>query len=280
VLPQGVKDVVRDLLPPVLLRGVRHLRPAPIQYGHRGDYPSFAEALAACGTAGGAEPNVVETVAGWTRAIRDRAAGGRSVPLNDRSLQNLAALLVGFGPEPRDEVRILDFGGALGGLYYELREFIPRRRKLSWTVCEIPLMAATGTQSFATDELSFVGDLAALHGQTFDAVIASGSLQCVPTPLANLEALAPLSNVLILNRMPLIDASKDRLTVHHVNPEIYAASVPNWFFSETVWLAKCRALGFDLAMRWRVPQDTHRLDGNPVEFAGLLCCRNQASARS
>jgi putative methyltransferase (TIGR04325 family) len=222
---------------------------------------------------------VVETVAGWTRKIRERASGGRSIPLNDRSLQNLAALLFAFGPGAREDVRIVDFGGALGGLYYELREFIPRRRSLSWVVCEIPLMAAAGAQSFSTDELSFVSDLSALRGQRVDAIIASGSLQCMPNPLATLEALSGVSDVLILNRMPLTDAPADRLTVHHVNPEIYAASVPNWFFSESLWLARCRELGFDIPMRWRVPQDTLRLDGRPVEFTGLLCCRRQAADR-
>jgi len=215
---------------------------------------------------------VIDTVARWTQTIRDRTAGGRAVPLDDRSLQNLAALLVALQGPARD-VRVLDFGGALGGLYYQLRHFVPRRRSLSWVVSETAIMAQRGTRDFATDELSFISDIGALQGSKLDVVIASGSLQCVPDPPATLKALSQLADHLIINRIPLVDGSSDRLTIHHVDPSVYAARVPNWFFGESLWLTRCRDLGFEVVMRWGVPQDVVRLDGQPIAFSGMLWSR-------
>jgi len=275
VFREKVRSLAKELLPPVVIRATRSLRPRPPEPpGHRGNYDSFADALAACGTAGGEEKNVVDTVAGWTHAIRDRAGGGRALPLDDRSLQNLAALLIALQGPRRDDVRVLDFGGALGGLYYQLRDFVPRRRSLSWVVSETPTMAERGTRDFATDELSFVSDVAALKGWKPDIIIASGSLQCVPDPPATLKALSLLADHLILNRIPLVAGSTDRLTIHHVDPTVYAARVPNWFFGESLWLSRCQELGFEVVLRWGVPQDVVRLDGQPISFSGMLWSRS------
>jgi len=239
-------------------------------YGHRGDYASFAEALAACGAGADAGAGMAGAVTGRTRTIRADAARGRGAALDGRCLQNLSAILLAHGGGLPENLRILDFGGALGGLYFQLREFL-RRRKLSWVVCEQPIMADAGAREFETDELSFVSDLDDLGARRFDVVIASGSLQLVEDPHGTFGRLSRLSRNLLINRIPLFDKPADRLTVHHVDPAIYTATCPSWFFSESLWSAMVDAFGFDVAMRWKVPQDLVTLDDQTLEFSGMLC---------
>jgi putative methyltransferase (TIGR04325 family) len=261
------------VVPPGIVRLARTVRPPPPSpYGYFGDYPTFAAAMADCKTDGYSDAGVVAKVSQQTRELRQRVSGADAPSLDARVFQNLAATLVAMGETAQAERSVLDFGGGLGIHYFHLRRYLGRRSPLRWVVCETVPMAEEGAKNFASDELSFISTLEQAPGP-FDVLISSGALQCVPEPTETLVKHAALSSHVLFNRLPLIESDRDRLTIQKVHPSIYAATMPIWFFSKSRWLAKLDELGFDVTMRWEVPQDVLWLDGQSLILQGLLARR-------
>jgi hypothetical protein len=76
---------------------------------------------------------------------------------------------------------------------------------------------------------------------------------------------------LILDRLPLLLAGRDRLTIQTV--PYYHARYPAWFLSEEKLLRSLACLDWTIRLRWRVPEDTLWLDGRRLHDSGLLATR-------
>jgi putative methyltransferase (TIGR04325 family) len=274
VLKRELKILIREVTPPVVLRLLRPFRErrSP-RYGYFGDYPTFDAAVADCTTDGYSNDQIVARVSEQTEEVKDRFSGqATSVLLDGRIMQNLAATLLAISSGARATLSVLDFGGGLGIHHYQMSPFLAVQSKLSWLVCETEVMVREGNRRGRSPGLQFVSSLDEAHGP-FDLVLASGAIQYLPDPLETLARLAQLSDHLLLNRLPLVPSDRDRLTVHKVDPAIYPAVIPTWFLSERRWFARLEALGFEVTMRWEVPQDVLVLDGAPVVMQGLLVRR-------
>ena len=272
-LANQIKGAIKEVVPPGVVRLVRTFRKLPPSpYGYFGDYPTFAAAMAECKTGGYSDASIVEKVSEQTRELRQRSNGASAPDLDARVLQNLAATLAAIAEAPSAARSVLDFGGGLGIHYFQLRRYLGERSPLRWVVCETIPMAAEGTKNFASGELQFITTLDEAAGP-FDVVISSGAIQYVPDPTETLGKYATLSSHVLFNRLPLIEGDRDRLTIQKIDPRIYAGSMPMWFFSKQRWLAKLDELGFDITMRWQVPQDLLVLDGQPIILQGLLARR-------
>jgi len=265
----ALRRITKELLPPMLVRLLRRLQPAP-KYGIFGDYLSYKAALDDC-IGGYATENVVRPVAERMCQLREQlAAGPTAILLDSRMLQNLAALLLAVHPTRR--LSVLDFGGALGMHYHQLRPYLGGGA-LSWTICETVPMAEEGAQSFTTEGLQFVSSLTGLQGRRFDVAFASGALQYVEDPVLTLRQLASVSNRLVLNRVPFANSDSDRIAVQRVDPCIHEAAYPIWFFSRQKWLAQIDELGFDVLMRWQVPEDATKGVDKNIHVEGLVASR-------
>lgn len=103
--------------------------------------------------------------------------------------------------------------------------------------------------------------------------IASSTLQYLPDPRALLLRLLAATRTAIIDRLPLIAAESDRLTVQTVPPSIYRASYPAWFFSRQRFTDFLTANGYR-AVREFASIDALELDGRPVQTTGLIIERN------
>jgi putative methyltransferase (TIGR04325 family) len=276
-IQSGFRTVIREIVPPGVLRLVRRFRKTPVAatYGHFGDYQTFEAAMADCPNDGYLSANIIQAVSEQTIELKRRLSPvPASVLVDGRTSQNLAAVLVATSELSAQRLSVLDFGGGLGLHYHQLKPFLGTRGQLSWLVWETGPMAEEGNRRFASEELRFVPSLDQAQGP-FDLLLASGAIQYVRDPVGTLARLSGLSDHMVLNRLPLVDSERDRLAVQRVDPTLFAATLPIWFFSERRWLAKIDELGFEVAMRWEVPQDTITLDGAPVVFQGLLARRRR-----
>jgi putative methyltransferase (TIGR04325 family) len=276
--PSGttLKAVARDLLPPIALKIIKTLRPTPASpYGFAGDYPSFQAALADCKADGYLNAGIADVLSSRTQVLRKRLEmpGASGLPLESRSMQSLAAVLLAIARKEGRGVSILDLGGDLGTLYYQLRPYLGSTTKVSWVVCETAPMVQRGEQLFASEELRFIPSLNDVAGVRFDVSICSGTLQYIDNPYVVLETFARSSDNLLFNRMPLLNSPRDRIAVQRVDPALHDAAYPCWFFARKGWLQRLEQLGFVVALRWEVPQDTAMLDGQPVIFEGMLMRR-------
>jgi putative methyltransferase (TIGR04325 family) len=277
-LKEQLRRVAKDLLPPIV---VRHLpRPKPVSVGPTwtGDYRTYDDAVRATGSAGYEDPSVIEKMMRATREHRDRAVAlGRVVP-DSRTFQNLTAFLValdGFAPKT---LHVLDFGGGAGLHYFALAPLLSRRMQLHWTVCEVPSMARAARDAFGSPALRFVDSMDAVSAERFHIVLASGSLQYAPDPTGLWRQIARSTDVLIVNRTPFIDAAADRLTVQTVPVASGQARYPAWFLSDATWLRRFAEQGFQVDLRWSVPEDGATLDHAPVAFSGLVVRRANRDA--
>jgi putative methyltransferase (TIGR04325 family) len=129
-------------------------------------------------------------------------------------------------------LRVVDFGGAFGGLYRHYRALgVPG--EVAWTVVEQPRLVALGTAQFQNSELRFVASLEeALGSIPPDVLLLSSVLQYLPDPYALIRRIgeATASHV-VIDRTPCSELDRDVLTVQTVPPSIYAASYPCWILA-------------------------------------------------
>lgn len=137
-------------------------------------------------------------------------------------------------------LRVLDFGGAFGGVFRQYRAFgLPP--KVSWNVVEQPDFIRLGRPAFETPELRFalsIGEV--LANGLPDVALFSSVLQYLEQPLSVFQQIADAGVAhVIIDRTPCHAREHDVLVVQHVPVEIYKASYPCWIFSRSRFMKAC-----------------------------------------
>jgi putative methyltransferase (TIGR04325 family) len=232
-----LKQVLRKLVPASLRASIRE------RYHHirwEGDFGSWAEARER--STGYDAPAIVARVAGALQEVK----AGRALFERDG--------VAFISPAPvwpaldwvfrragirHGSLRLLDFGGSLGSLYFQYRTVWDELPDVRWRVVEQPLFVETGRREFGDGRLSFFEtvELAEAAGAS-DVLLLSGVIQCMEDPHALIESLlAKDFECIILDRTPLITRGRDRLTVQHVPATLGCASYPCWHFDRNKLLA-------------------------------------------
>jgi len=133
------------------------------------------------------------------------------------------------------ELKVLDFGGSLGSLYWQHRKFFAGL-KVSWGVVEQPEFAAVGQELDQSSIDFFPSVTDYLKSETPNVVLLSSVLQYLPNPEQTLrELLATPADTVILDRTPISTVTSNVPCLQVVPQHIYAGSYPAWIFSNT-WL--------------------------------------------
>lgn len=175
----------------------------------------------------------------------------------------------------KSRVQILDIGGSWGRHYFECKRYFGEGFVASWDVLEMASLVAAVRDILASESgLRFHDSVEVLALEEYTLVFASGALQYVPDPsrlFARLcEAGVPF---ILLDRAPLTDASRHRLTVQKVPPWIYTARYPAWFLSYSVLEEIWEQHSYRIAVEWAAPEDAPFLDGVRLPYRGLLLQR-------
>ena len=164
---------------------------------------SFTEAKDACFTTGYEDKGLIETIFEKTRITKDLMLD-RNFPLSDSACQSLLAIFIALRTGEK-RLKVIDFGGACGAHYFQLRPFLPSDVQLDWTVVETPAMTEKA-KAFEIGELRFVASLyeAKEKLQRVDLLHSSGALQYVPDPQATIQEFLECEPAYIfLNRLAL-----------------------------------------------------------------------------
>lgn len=138
----------------------------------------------------------------------------------------------------RGEINVLDFGGSLGSHYFQHRTFFSQLPALTWNIVEQPAITAIGMKDFSGPQLRFFESIEDCKAATeLHLAVLGCVLPYLEHPYEWLEKIyrSGIPYVLV-DKHPVINGTGDRLTVQKVNPAIYAASYPAWFFSESRFL--------------------------------------------
>lgn len=129
-------------------------------------------------------------------------------------------------------VRVLDFGGSLGSTYFQNRSFIPHLEK--WCVVEQEHFVALGKKEFEDGILSFELSIETAYPKIKPQIVLLNSvLQYLKNPYEIIESIEKLPvDYLLIERTPVADLPKDKITKQIVQNYIYKASYPSWIFSD------------------------------------------------
>jgi putative methyltransferase (TIGR04325 family) len=246
---RALRRAVRAFVP------ARWLRPIEERFFRvrwTGDYASWAEARAS--SSGYEVEEILAKVAMATREVRDgRAVGERDGVLFPERVRNTGLLdcLARVARNAERPIGVLDFGGALGSLYWQHRPELREIGDVRWHIVEQPNFVALGRREFESEQLSFFTDVAsACAGLSPDILLLSSVLPYLESPHAIAAALAQRGfGRALIDRTGIIDRAEDVLTVQHVPRNIHRARYPCWFFNRERLLADFRP-DYTLRREW------------------------------
>jgi putative methyltransferase (TIGR04325 family) len=262
-----LRNTLREWLPPVILRQARRLTGRGLRFD--GNYTTWQDAQRASG--GYDREDIVRRVYESELKVKQGvAADERDGVLFDAvqfSLPVMAALarIVCLRQRP---LRVLDFGGAFGGMYRQYRAFgLPP--EVSWNVVEQPAFLRVGRDAFETPTLRFASSIGEVLADGLpDVALFSSVLQYLEQPMSIFQQIADAGIPhVIIDRTPFHDRERNLLVVQHVPVEIYKASYPCWIFSHAWFMASCGdqfrqiALFTDGSGTWRAPGLDFQLRG-------------------
>jgi putative methyltransferase (TIGR04325 family) len=196
---------------------------------------------------------------------------GVAFPTPEHRWPLLASLLhVAVGCKGR--LRVMDFGGALGGLYFQCRPFLAGVEALSWHVVEQAHFVDVGRREFETVELTFDKSLPECRARiAWDVTVLSAVLPYMEDPYSLLEEnLAYRPRFLLIDRTGFTREDRDRLTVQRVPRSICESSYPCWFLS-------LRRFREHVSERYEIVGEWTALDTSnlPCDFRGYLMQRKE-----
>ncbi|MDY0260227.1 MAG: methyltransferase, TIGR04325 family [Desulfovibrio sp.] len=269
------KSLLKDFLPPVLLRCIqkfRHRSHTVQTVTWQGDYPDWATAVAA--SSGYDQDAIFVRVRDAARAVRaGKALWERDSVCFYHEEYNLPLLsaLMSVAAWNKGRLRVLDFGGAFGSTYWQHKPLLQNLDTLSWNVVEQPHVVAWGREEFSSDGLQFWPDMqsCAANGPV-DVVLFSSVLQYLESPYTLLEQAAALNpQAIILDRTPFAEKG-ERITVQNVPPEIYPASYA------CRWLDKTKISTILNSSYRLLPKHSTHID--PPGFYGIVAIRRELHA--
>ena len=241
---------------------------------YSGDYATFAEARAR--SAGYEQAEILErTRVALQKVVRGEAAYERdAMTFAELELPRpLLDILNRAADEAGGRLSVLDFGGALGSTYYLCRSALAHLNPLEWSIVEQPAHVACGQREFSDAHLKFYATIEdCLQERRPSVLLLSSVLPYLPEPWTFFRAVSQRGfDWIVLDRMPLIEGPRDRLTVETVSPRIYPASYPAWFFSRSR-LEENLPPGYELVTRFDAV-DRQLLDGVELIYQGLALRR-------
>jgi putative methyltransferase (TIGR04325 family) len=227
----AARRIARDWLPPAVVRKLTGGGSGALTFND-----NFESWEAASASAEGYDaPSILRQVAAATElASTGEVAFERDGITFDEPETRwpVAAALLLAASRNEGRLRVLDFGGSLGSVYWQHRRLLTDI-DLSWGVVEQQDFIREGAR-FANSELSFHSSIAEfLSTGKPDLILLSSVLQYLSAPHEILESLSATgATYLLIDRTPVSALTHDIATVQRVPEQIYKASYPSWIFSE------------------------------------------------
>lgn len=204
---------------------------------HSGIYSSYAEAMAAV---------PASRIGGWDN--QDSA----SIWLHDIRPMRPSSYPVFFwlGQLLKENMALVDAGGSIGLTYYAYHRYTKLPPGATWTVVEVPHIAAQGEKIRVRENatnLAFCDDLA--RPEKCDVLLSAGALQFMEKSIPGLlESMRCKPKYILLNKLPLTSRA-ECWTLQNYGPAV----TPNRLFNEQALISYFTGYGYRMRDRWGVP---------------------------
>ena len=274
-----MNSLLKELMPPIIYRTLEKIKKG----NEFKSYLSYQEALKFCTTDSYEQHELIEVIFKKTQRFTNKI-NSEIIAIGETSAYNLISMINPVIENHSKQINVLDFGGACGAHYFQLRHLIDKNLRINWVVVETPAMVAQA-KALETDELSFYSNFneAIEKLGTVDLLHTSGTLQCVDAPLMYLEKILNCNaKWLLFNRLGLNKIDRDAITIHASKlswngigelPEGYTDKLikyPFTFISEKVFLEKVQNK-YSLVAKFLDQSGMKVIKGEEIVGYGLLC---------
>lgn len=202
-------------------------------YGFKGNFHTWQEAQSHC--KGYDDSKILQRVLSATQAVKEgKAAYERDGVLFSEPSYDWFMLSCLFHVHHKQKsLNVIDFGGALGSIYFQHKELLSEIEKLHWMVVEQESFVAAGRNEIAAGPLEFYpGIQEASNAHSVDLILFRCVLPYLEHPYKILEEAKALQPPFIMiDKNPFI-SGKDRICIQKVPANIVDSSYPAWFFNK------------------------------------------------
>ena len=241
-------------------------------WGFFGNYPSWKAAVDAC-EGYDAKP-ILERVLSAARAVKDGEAKFERdsfLFFEKNEIENLTKWL-NFVSHPKNTeggLSILDFGGSLGSLYFQHRDFLNQFAALKWCVVEQAHFVEIGKTEFETDSLKFEYTIVqAVQKYRPQIVLISSVLQYLENPYKWIDEIVKQKiPYLWIDRTPFSKRKNDWILKQIVDKRVYEATYPSYILSLSKFLNYLNQY-YTIKEQFSSPDKINQKD---CEFLGFFC---------
>ena len=233
--------------------------------GWRGNFNSWSEALRL--TTGYDSSSILEKSKSF---MLDSIKKQKEQNIKVQYPWELLSALMWIAAQNSGCLNIVDFGGALGGTYYQNKVFLDLLEKVQWNVIEQTHFVEAGKNEFETDSLRFYFSIDDCISQTpgkIQCILFGSVLQYLEKPYELLkDTLKRQLDYIIITRTGFTLNKLDRITIQKVPKSYYNASYPCWIFEERKFLSFFGDYGYELVCDF---YDKYQLN-IPSTYKGLV----------
>jgi putative methyltransferase (TIGR04325 family) len=243
------KKIIKNSLPPFLSRFITGLF-----YGWYGNYSTWSHARSKC--SGYDYQEILDKVKESTLKVKKGLVAYERDSVNFSEIQYSFPLLSGLmwiAACNDGKLNVLDFGGSLGSSYYQNRLFLESLPEVEWAIVEQADFVKVGHEFFSDEKVKFYYAIdECLAVRQINVILLSSVLQYLEDPYRWLDMIKRKRlKYIIFDRTSFVNG-KDRITIQIVNPAVYKASYPCWFFNKEKFL-KFMETDYDLMMEFDTP---------------------------
>lgn len=271
-----MKSFIKNWLPPIVASYASGLKKDKTVF--EGDFSSWDDAAAV--STGYDEGTILSLVLDSTlKVMSGEVAFERDSVVFDEVQYSwpVTAALMRTAAMNEGDLRVLDFGGALGSTYFQNRKFLNGLKKIEWHVIEQANFVDAGRKHIQCENLKFYHSIEeSLSDATPDLILFSSVAQYLPDLDAILKSVNEMSaSMLVFDRTPFFNEINDMICVQRVPAVIYPASYPMRVISSSNLLAKLDK--WRLLEKFTSPEGVSQLrNGKFFEFSGLILERKYA----
>ena len=278
VMPENMRQllivIIKNWLPPVLLRQLRRLSQIGGGITFEGPFASWDEA-AKCSSGYASEKILEKVLAATLKVKRGEAVFERDSVLFDKIQYSwpVTAGLMWAAARNHGRLSVLDFGGSLGSSYFQNEKFLAGLQDVRWSVVEQAHFVEAGRQHIQDDRLVFYSTIAeCVTVEKPNVVLLSSVMQYLEKPYTILDELIRCDvDIILIDRTSFYNGEEDLIAVQKVAEVIYPASYPLWIFSKKKFISHLSK--FSLVTEKLSPEGFVAFASGSFSFSGLVLSR-------
>jgi putative methyltransferase (TIGR04325 family) len=286
MIPGRLKQVVKELVPPIVLRGTRFIK-SKCSRAQRTvpEYEYIREGWAykvSKKVHGWDHSSVAEVEkAKWNDFVRHVSGVGplgvahEAVVLDNKDLSahnNIVsfAYVLAVAGHKKECLSILDYGGGLGHYFLFAKALTPPALKISYACKDLPVICRVGKELIP--EIDFFDSEDGCGSRTYDLLFASGSFHYTENWKALLANFVQWSSTYIfITRLPVIRSAKSYVMIQRPHAYGYYTEYLGWVLNRDEFLQCCQSMGLTVVREFLVAERQEIIDApEQPEYCGFL----------